>query len=191
MHLNLSIALIPLCCRFIDWGGENEDNRLAVTVLQEGVIDPRALRYSQQSILPYFKNGNQLQFTVERLQTGMIWSYKSYNLVVGLLTVEELPIMNLVQLSPQGPYFSLDNRRLWVLQQYRNFKEFKARVRVLEWSSEFSSKFSTLTEGRDVDIRSIPMFSNRELSDYGGLVSAFQERVLRWSLREIKVLYQR
>lgn len=107
-------------------------------------------------------------------------------MLVGLISVDTLPSINVVQRAPRGHYFSLDNRRLWVLQQYRRYKEFKAKVCVLEWSPEFEKKFSTKNEGVSIEVRRVAL-PKQEAFDKGELVPTFQEKVLRWSLGDIKV----
>mgnify|MGYP001489250266 CR=1 FL=1 len=43
------------------------------------------------------------------------------DIVAGRLKVEDLPLITVMSGSPDGgaPYFSLNNRRLWVLKQLR------------------------------------------------------------------------
>jgi len=66
-------------------------------------MDPRSIRYTQECISDMFKNGKYLLDTLESLQNGDI-------------PLSNIPILEVV--FYKDAYWTLNNRRLWVFQQY-------------------------------------------------------------------------
>jgi hypothetical protein len=88
-------------------------------------LDPRDIRYSQKMIDPYFRapaaargggpgGGPSILDTLQQLRGGQ-------------LRPEQLPMIRVVQKQEGGRYFSLDNRRLWVLKAFGEVVEVQVR----------------------------------------------------------------
>ncbi|KAJ9460061.1 NEDD8-specific protease 1 [Diplonema papillatum] len=72
-------------------------------------VDPAAVRFTHSRIRPQFSCGRRVEGTLEDLASGKT-------------TVVDLPPITLISASggDEGPFFSLNNRRLYVLKQLRH-----------------------------------------------------------------------
>ena len=102
---------------------------------RRGQIDPRTVRYTQDSISYYFQDGGNLDDLVAKLKAGTT-------------TAADVEPIRLVPWY--GDIYSLDNRRLWA------FKKAGVPIRYLRLdytpeNQEF--KITTTNEGKGIKVR--------------------------------------
>ncbi|WP_299582872.1 fibronectin type III domain-containing protein [uncultured Microbulbifer sp.] len=107
-----------------------------VGVIREGLMNPKAIRFTQDSIKSTFKNGQKVRDL-------------SYDLKSGKLTADDVPPIRV--LIRAGKIYSLDNRRL------KAFQEAGSPIRVrpatpLEIATR-SFKFTSRNDGTSIHIR--------------------------------------
>jgi RHS repeat-associated protein len=111
---------------------------MALMALGGGVfkLDSSKIRFSQKSISGKFKDGGSLEDLVEGLKSGKI-------------KPEDLPAIRLV--DKDGKLFTLDNRRLYALQQAG--KQSFCRMATAEEIFKESWKFTTINNGISITVR--------------------------------------
>lgn len=119
-------------------------------------LDVRSIRFSRDVIDERFENKKKISNVLTDLQTG-------------ILDIRDLPKITVVK--KDGLYFSLDNRRLWVLKQYAQFlEENEDKILHIPVKHEPAHKsgttwFTTTSEGESVKIqheRSHEVYTNIE-----------------------------
>ncbi|XP_060587890.1 uncharacterized protein LOC132743391 [Ruditapes philippinarum] len=107
-------------------------------------LEVRFIRYTQDEIHDTFDDGTRLRDTLDNLH------HKRYD-------VDKIPKITVVKRDEV--YFSLDNRRLWVFQQYANYLKEKEnvllKVPVIFGTSDCleTRGMTTTTEGEDIKLR--------------------------------------
>ena len=93
-------------------------------------IDPLEVRFTHSRVRPFFSGcGRRLQDTLEDLATGR-------------MDIEALPVITILR-GADGVFFSLNNRRLWVLKELRRAGELTVvRVRIKELLAREVAKYS-------------------------------------------------
>jgi len=100
-----------------------------------GYIDPKQVRFTQDNISPYFKNGRPIDDLIKDLKTGKV-------------KPEDIPPIRVFEKN--GKIYSLDNRRLYVFQQ----AGLKIRwVKVNPSKKELRRKWTTDNDGKSIIVR--------------------------------------
>lgn len=98
----------------------------------EALVDPRRIRFTHAKIRPFFSDGKVVVETLQAIEQGR-------------LRVEDLPKITIIQ-HGEEQYYSLNNRRLWVLKQCCELGLLKdnvvaVRVRPLPKTKRLQNKF--------------------------------------------------
>jgi len=123
--------------------GREYSEKVAADVKKESkkkktqLMDPKIIRYTQDSISTTFSDGKRLGQTLLDLQMKKI-------------KVWDIPFIRVTYLESEGQWYGLDNRRLWV------FKRFGKRIPVKRVSlpGKFFDKYTTKNKGLTVALRS-------------------------------------
>ncbi len=116
----------------------NRVNKVIKNIPNNGILDPKTIRFTQDSAKRYFKDGRSVEKLINDLKLGKV-------------TAADVPPIKIFQ--SDGLTFSLDNRRLHA------FQEAGVPIRVVAATAEEiakairDSKFSTINEGVSIIIR--------------------------------------
>jgi len=97
-------------------------------------VDPQCVRFMHSKISPVFSDGKPVIQTLAEIESGALFP-------------EDLPKITVIQ-GDQDTFFSLNNRRLWVLKQCRDKGLLRnntilVRVKPLPSSKRLQNKFDT------------------------------------------------
>jgi hypothetical protein len=104
-----------------------------------GYIDPKQVRFTQDSIAARFKNGGSIYDLIEDLKSGKV-------------KPEDIPPIRVFEKN--GKIYSLDNRRLYVFQQAGvKIRWVKADPKTVKREVIDGDKWSTKNDGKSIRVR--------------------------------------
>jgi hypothetical protein len=107
-----------------------------IAVIRKGLINPKEVRFTQDSIKPTFSNGRKVEDLIQSLKEGKVTAY-------------DVPPIRVF--GRDGKIYSLDNRRL------KAFQEANQPIRIIPATSEELStrsfKFTSRNDGTSIRIR--------------------------------------
>ncbi|XP_077967115.1 uncharacterized protein LOC144420995 [Styela clava] len=102
-------------------------------------VRPSDVRYTQDSILPYFQNGDTIQDVARKILQRE-------------LNFDDIPLIKIIEMN--NKFWSLDNRRLHLLKFLENHNFLKlVKVRLVDKSRLPKEKFTTNNDGISIRIR--------------------------------------